>query len=328
MAYRPEILEEESIQHRKVMRTRSRRFRCNGTLLALLACFAYGCDATGPTDFEPEVVVEGYLAAGRRLPDLRLSRTVPIDAAYNRERTGIDGAFVEVRLLDAAGGTEEKYEYRGSDASAGLYFPTTGWNDTPNVRPLRTYELYAEVPGEPGPITSRTLVPDTFFVADISADSVEYLSRQQLSFQLSPTVYPGRQNVYLITTVAQDGFIDHLTPFAEALLEDSDLTMSDLRERTAPLLNEANFDRMENGFIHVRFPWIGIYFYGRNEILINAIDDNLHDFIRSQTIQQGGSTLPPGEIPNVLEHVSGGRGVFGSYARASVNVFVSRPANE
>ena len=45
---------------------------CKVTLLVCLASLFFGCDATDPTDFESEVVVEGYLEAGRRLPDLRL----------------------------------------------------------------------------------------------------------------------------------------------------------------------------------------------------------------------------------------------------------------
>lgn len=310
------------------MRERSNVLRYNAALLACLAWFAAGCDATDPTDFESEVVVEGYMEAGRRLPDLRLSRTVPLDATYDAEKTGVRGAAVKVRLLDAAGGVEEEYDYRNSDANVGMYFPATGWNDTPIVQPLRSYELYVEAPGVPGPITSRTLVPDTFFVADISADSVEYLSNRQLTFELSPTVYPGRQNVYLITTVAVDARENTLTPFAEGLLAGSELTFDDIRERTAPLLNESNFERTDDGFVRIRFPWIGIYFYGRNEILVSAIDENLHDFVRSQSVQQGGSTLPPGEIPNVLEHVEGGRGIFGSYARQKLTFFVSRPSNE
>lgn len=302
--------------------------RFNAALLICLAWFAWGCDTVDPTDFEPEVVVEGYLEAGRRLPDLRLSRTVPLNATYDTEETGIRGAVVKIRLLDAAGGIEEEYDYRNSDANVGMYFPATGWNDTPIVQPLRSYELYIEAPGVPTPITSRTLVPDTFFVAGVSADSVEYRSSRQLTFELSPTQYPGRQNVYLITTVALDASEHTLTPFAEGLLTGSDFTFDDIRERTAPLLNESNFDKTEDGLVSIRFPWIGIYFYGRNEILVSAIDENLHDFVRSQSVQQRGSTLPPGEIPNVLEHVEGGRGIFGSYARAKVTVFVSRPTNQ
>ena len=59
--------------------------------------------------------------------------------------------------------------------------------------------------------------------------------------------------------------------------------------------------------------------------MANAIDDNLYDFVRSQIIQQGGSTFAPGEIPNILERVNGAHGVFGSYARVSFDLFVKRP---
>ena len=54
----------------------------------------------------------------------------------------------------------------------------------------------------------------------------------------------------------------------------------------------------------------------------SAVDDNLFDFIRSQSVQQGGSTLAPGEIPNVLDHIEGGTGIFGSLARVSHETFV------
>lgn len=80
--------------------------------------------------------------------------------------------------------------------------------------------------------------------------------------------------------------------------------------------------------MRVEFPWLGILFFGLNEIRVQAVDENLYDFIRSQIVQQGGSTLPPGETPNVLEHVDGARGVFGSYASVSTAVFVKRGAGK
>lgn len=71
-------------------------------------------------------------------------------------------------------------------------------------------------------------------------------------------------------------------------------------------------------------PGLAISFYGPNRIIANAIDDNLYDFVRSQSIQQGGSTFSPGEIPNPLERIVGAHGVFGSYARISHEFFVLR----
>lgn len=65
-------------------------------------------------------------------------------------------------------------------------------------------------------------------------------------------------------------------------------------------------------------------FYGPNEVGVNVIDDTLFDLIRTQQTQQGvpDAGLGPGEIPNVIEHVEGGTGVFGSYAEARQRIEV------
>ena len=89
--------------------------------------------------------------------------------------------------------------------------------------------------------------------------------------------------------------------------------------------NEDNYDVNPDGTLTIRYPWLGITFYGPNRLIANALDDNLYDFIRSQSVQQGGSTFAPGEIPNPLARVNGAHGVFGSYARVSFDLFVIRP---
>jgi hypothetical protein len=127
-----------------------------------------------------------------------------------------------------------------------------------------------------------------------------------------------------VFSTSATGDVDQLTPFARALFDTGDVTLQDLRQRASPILNEENFEHLPNGELRVEFPWLAVYFFGYNEIRVQAVDENLHDFLRSQMVQQGGSTLPPGEIPNVLEHVEGGRGVFGSYASAAAVVHVNR----
>ena len=41
--------------------------------------------------------------------------------------------------------------------------------------------------------------------------------------------------------------------------------------------------------------------------------------------ERGGSTLSPGEIPNVTTNVVGGLGLFGSYARVSNQTEIVEP---
>ncbi len=299
-----------------------------GIVVVAAVSLLFGCDTTSPTDFESEIVIEAYLEAGKLLPEIRVSRTIPLDAAYDAEAAGVSDAHVTLRLLDASGRVEESYAYRASGISPGVYLPVIDGLVIHGVRPLRSYELHVEAPGVQGLISSRTLVPDTFSVRNHAADSIVYQASEPYTFRVSPTTYPGRQSVFLFTTVARDAEESTLTPFAAGLIRSSELEIEDLRERASPTLNEENFERLEDGDLLIRFPWLAVYFYGRNDVSVSALDDNLFDFIRSQSVQQGGSTLPPGEIPNVLEHVDGARGIFGSYARATTSVYVLRSPNE
>jgi hypothetical protein len=97
------------------------------------------------------------------------------------------------------------------------------------------------------------------------------------------------------------------------------------------VLNEANFTRDEKGRITTTLPWISVAFYGPNESAVHVIDNNLYDLIRSQQAQSPGGAgggLGPGEIPNVIEHVEGGTGVFASYVRDARRVFIRCPPSE
>lgn len=291
-----------------------------------------GCDVLEPSDFKPEIVVNGFLEAGGRFPNIRINRTGPIEGTYEPDSTAVRDANVEIHLLAEDGSVEEIYTYEFQTQTPGWYqyvcTDCSGIFDrppSPHVLPLRTYRLIVEVPGEPEPIVSETTVPDTMIMTYTSADSIVYQSDDPFTFRISRPSYPGRQSVFVFSTLALDGHDDQLTPFAKSLVENNDnVSVADLRESVSPILNEENFDVVADGSLEVKFPWLAINFYGRNRVSMIALDDNLYNFIRSQSTQQGGSTRPPGEIPNVLDPVDGGRGIFGSYARASAEFVVLR----
>lgn len=293
-------------------------------LIALLA----GCDLLEPSGFEREIIVSGYLVAGEPLPDIRISHTLPVSQRYNPDSAAVLDADVRVQRISETDDVIKEYRYRLIPNSSGIYTPY-GLGSLASapadsvIYPLETYRLIADVPGF-GTLTSTTTVPDTFSVATFSADTVTYQAADPLTFVLTPTDYPGRQSVFVFNTIALDGFEHQLTPFARSLLEDGDeLTINDLRERVSPILNEENLQQQSDGTLEMQFPWLAIYFYGRNEVNVHALDDNMYDFVRSRSVQQGGSTRPPGEIPNVIDHIEGGRGIFGSYAEATVQFYVA-----
>ena len=292
-----------------------------------------GCDLLDPSEFRSEIVISGFLAAGEPLPEIRVTRTVPIGQPYDSQSTAVQDAMVLLQRMNDEDEVIDEYAYEYIEDSNGLYryvsadtsFTRMRYRIFERVRPLQTYRLRVDVPDHPT-ITSTTLVPDTFSVSSASSDTVTFQSEEPFTFELTPPRYPGRQSYFTFTTTALDGFEDQLTPFARSLLDDGDdVTLADLRERVSPILNEESFD-FSDGALRIRFPWLAIYFYGRNQVSIQALDDNLYDFIRSQNVQQGGSTRSPGEIPNVLDPIDGGRGIFGSYAEAAVEFYV-RPSD-
>ncbi len=297
-------------------------------IIAAAIVLAVGCDTLEAPSLEKEVVVEAYLVAGEPLSQVRLAHTVPIDEGFDADSLGIADADVRIELLTKGGDVEAVYPYAALPQRPGVFVPDASVDNgsRPIARPLRSYRLVVHAAESDGPITSVTTVPDTFKVAKVNRDTVVYRSPERLTIYLSRPTYPGRQNVFILTTIALEPSAAELTPFAAAVFADGSATLATLTESVSPLLNEENFDRIGDGSLRVEYPWLGVNVYGRNRIVLQALDDNLYDFIRSQSVQQGGSTLPPGEIPNVLEHVDGARGLFGSVASSSVEFVVLRSA--
>ncbi len=283
-----------------------------------------GCGLLEPSQFEPEIVVSGFLEAGKSFPSIRVTTTSALEVDADPASAAVTDARVSIQWLSDNGEIVEEYMYGYLARSNGLYRLLPG-QDEP-VEPLRTYRLVVDVPDHPT-ITATTTVPDTFTVRANGPDTVVYQSDAPFTFDVAGAFYPGRQSFFIFTTSAFDGLDSQLTPFARRILEESDdITLADLRERASPILNEESFERV-GGALRISFPWLGINFYGRNRVIAHAIDDNLYDFVRSHSVQQGGSTRPPGEIPNVLDPIEGGRGVFGSFASASIDFFVLRSAD-
>jgi hypothetical protein len=282
-----------------------------------------GCDLTGPdTPDRSDYVVESYQIAGEPLKPVYLSRTTSLERNYDFSELAVTGAEVRVERLTDGGVAERAITYREHSDSAGVYVP----EDSTVVRPLGRYRLIARLPEDDHRIEAETVVPDTFRVLSATADTVEYQGSRQLFFRLSRSEYPGRQEVFQFTSEAAKPWVSRMTPFYRGVAgSDSGGVAREYRKTSSPLVNGANYGTPSDPTVSLRIPWLMFAFYGSNRINTHAVDDNLYDFLRSHAVQQAGpTTLGPGEIPSILEHVDGGTGVFGSYARVSVRVYVQR----
>ena len=285
-----------------------------------------GCDLfTDGTEFSPEYVVESYQVVGEPLQQIRLSRTASVDATYDFTAQAERDADVRVELLtEGGGGVEATFPYAKDENRPGVYLPA---DPLSALLPLRTYRMTAAL-SSGDVLTAETTTPGAVRLENATLDTLVYQSDNQLELTAVLPPYPGRQNIFIFTAEALGALNeDRLVPFAAAVLDEDD-NLGNLRIANSPPINESNYDVDPDGRITIAVPWLIFTFYGDNRLAASALDDNLFDFIRSQSIQEGGSGLAPGEVTNIVDYVEGGTGIFGSLARFTHTVHLRPPPEE
>ena len=286
-----------------------------------IMCITAGCDVGKNDQFRTEYVVESYLYALEPFGEVRLSQTVGFGRPYRFADQAVDKAMVSVSLMGEAGAVEAVFAFEESPVK-GIYLPLDAQSP---VLPLRRYRLEVIIPDTDQMLHATTLVPDTFQILRSTVDTVVFGSSAQLEIDLTENVYPGRQTVFVFSTQSFEPTFENLTPFFKDIFDEDEDSLEDFRVNESPPINEENYDRNPDGTLTIKLPWIAVNFYGPNRITANAIDDNIFNFITSQDLQNNPSTLSPGEVPNVLDPIEGGVGIFGSYARVIKNIYISRP---
>ncbi|PSQ96812.1 MAG: DUF4249 domain-containing protein [Bacteroidetes bacterium SW_9_63_38] len=288
-------------------------FRLPILCVLLPAAVLAGCDTTATPPEDSQVVVESYQKANAPLDTVWLSRTVGAREAITPEEGAVENADVEIKNLD--NGNTTPYT---ETSTAGVYVPQA--SSPPTVTPQTSYQLQVETT-DGQPVTSMTTVPDAFTLENVeNTTTVFQNTTKQPSFVIDPPraesqqYEPARQNVYFFTVKVPSGTAldaSELTPFYRASYDADEDSLSSFRINSSGLLNQANFSSSGDQ-VRVDLPWIGVAFFGTNEVGINLVDDNYYDFLRSEAAQ---GSVPPGEFPNVIEHVEGGTGIFASYVQ-------------
>lgn len=288
------------------------------TIPILLLVIMSACEVYRQDDYAEQYVIEAYLTAGETLPEVRLSRTIPLNQTFVFEEVAISDADIMIRLTAADGGSVEIYTYSES-SRRGIYTPD---NQEARVISARMYTLEVTGLDRPGDrITSSTIVPLQFDIVSLNVDETVYQSDVQFEFNLTRSFFPGRQNIFIASSTALDPDGFPLTPF----WADRDGEPNEYIQVSSGLINEGNYTVNDDNTIDLKYPWIGIAYYGPNRLDIYAVDDNIFDYYRSlQTQQGGGGNISPGQIENVLWNVEGGIGLFGARAGVSAEVFVNR----
>ncbi len=289
----------------------------------LILSFLTSCESYDQDDYREIVVVESYLSSGQQLPPIHLSTTLPAEEEYNFSDAALSGGIIQVTLLHENGEPEETFEYIESNEENGVYVPV----DTDyRAEARRTYRLDIAFNDRNEVLQATTTIPDQIQIQNEIPESVVYQGEEQLELELAVMQQTGAQNVFVFNTIALEASLQALTPFYRSIVEDDDdIDISEYIQNSSGLINEGNFDIQPDGTILLKFPWIGVAFYGENLVVTLSVDKNVTELVRSQEVQLGGSTLSPGEIPNLTYNIEGGIGVFGSLSSDTVTTRFSRP---
>ncbi|MDX1642589.1 MAG: DUF4249 family protein, partial [Balneolaceae bacterium] len=288
-------------------------------IILLLLFILFGCNPYEQDTYKEYVIVESYAIANDSLPPVRVFTTNPADEAYILSESVLPDANVQIILLDESGNGEEVFEYAFSSES-GVY---VAQNTEYKMEPRRTYRLDVNFDNRPEVIQATTTIPDDFEITNEIPSTLTYQGAQ-LQLILSPTVKTQPQNVFVFSAIALQANPDNLTPFYRASIDEDGVDYTDFEINSSGLINEANFDVNPDGTITLQYPWLGVAFYGETLIVTQSVDKNLVDLIRSQQVQLGGSTLSPGEIPNLIYRTEGGIGIFGSLSSDTVSTIFER----
>ena len=322
------------------------RFR--SLALAALALTA-GCDGTVDDDFSEELVVSAFLGTGEPLPPVALTRTLPLLAVYSPEAAAVDGADVRVTLLAADGSDEAVYAYAPSGAP-GQYVAE---DPAATVLAQRSYRL--DVAAEGRTLTATTLVPPDFEVLDGPPEVTVYGDGNGPEITITRSSTPERRAAFVASTralapvdfeeVAVDGETRYRSveeegrfrpvPIVQRFLDcveegpvlvcEGDPRIEEALAGVSPVINEASYIDLGDGRLLVQVPFLAFGYYGPQSLSLVSLDAAMQDFVQTQAVQGGGSTLSPGEIPNITTNVEGGLGVFGSYSRELAETLLVEP---
>lgn len=288
--------------------------------ILLVLILITSCDVYNQDDYRELVVMEAYAIAGRPLPDVRVSTTGPVNDEYSFVDVAINDASIVVTQLDSNGEPLEDFSY--TRRTTGVYRAT---NQSVLVEPGATYRINIQFESRTEKLKAETVVPQQFEILSDVNESYVYQSEDRLEIILTATESNAEQNVYVFNTITLEPSLDNLTPFYKSAVDDRDTGIEEFFNNSSGLINEGNFEVNDDQTITLQFPWIGVAFYGENAVVTNSVDSNLADLARSEELQLGGSTLPPGEIPNLIYNVDGGIGVFGSIASDTIITNFIRP---
>jgi hypothetical protein len=271
--------------------------------------------------YQPRIVVSGLLIAGHPVEDIHVSRNFRLDENLNE--TPIFLTEAAVLLIDEDEAANYPLTFVDSPSFEKRGF---AWrDDTPlAIRAGGTYslEVRATVEGQELFTRATTTVPGAGFeIVDLTPERTEYRARDGAGNVIMPEVTIERSpgtTFYLLTAVPLDMSVD--TFIYDNPFSDEDPRKIDLFDFNY------EFEWIQNtpvgaGQSKMGLFWWDVWFYGRHEIVIYAVDANWAHFLQTfEEVQElDGNFHEP-----KFEFEGDGLGYFGSAIPDTTHIEILR----
>lgn len=244
-----------------------------GLLSAVAVLLVVSCGDPVPTDYQEELVVEGFVFVGEPIRDIRVLRTLPITDTFRFVNASIRDALVRI----TADGVPLDVEFV-SDSLGGTYRVTDQ-----QYRAVAGVTYAIEVTAVGKTITGSTTTPDTLAWVKEPKDTLQYPGRlfeltRNDSLEVAWTAVPGvGQYVVAVECIDTLGYGEYLSPMT---------TDSNRRLRDQDRFDDGTLiasERVRFGFsILTRAPtvWSVFKWFGRQEIRVYAGDQAFQEWFR------------------------------------------------
>jgi len=283
-----------------------------GISLFLLAC-GEGTVSIDPSNYEPKIVIEGYLYPNQLVDKIRITRNLPIGENIARAQLVIPDAIVSITDLNVT--PNESFILTFNPDTAALCYNDTSGNLNIQHGGQYRIDVQATIDGKSLEARSTTTVPvPGFSIFDnISTSQISFSDVSGSGVLPRPVIYFNRSagtDFYAFSILAMDAslntFIYDVHPWGGDIKQQDVIDNFDtFRKSSDTVFNTPTTADTTEWTVE----WFHMWFMGQYRIIGYAGDENMKDFY----LTQGSVIENDGNLHEPEMNIKGdGIGIFGS----------------
>jgi hypothetical protein len=283
--------------------------------LILLLLIIYSCGegkvSIGPENYEPKIVVDGFIFPGQPVQNIRITRNIPVATAVNRQALVITDA--RAALTDIA--VNQVYELEYNSETYGYQY--SGQDLVIGYGHSYRITINANIDGSSYWTGAVTTVPEKGFeiIDSLCRDSLYYYQRDGSGNVLKPNIVFRRSpetDFYAFSIIALQASVESFIYPPKNVYIPHTIEKSDVEEHLSSLMysrDEIFNTPASDGIMEKEIEYFHVMFYGWYRVVAYAGDINFKDYyLTKNNVQE-----IDGNLHEPVFHLEGdGIGVFGS----------------